>query len=117
MKVEIILFILLQIFNLTTSNFNFITSSGGQGSNTLEKIQLTSDGTGIEFFKNINQFKSKFIDKVIHNLHILLLDENGNYWVPTSSWTCVLDFILYEKYTELSHEKTPNVFQQMYGNR
>ena len=49
----------------------FITSYGGQGRNILEKIQLTSDGTGVEFFKNINQFKSKFIDKVINNLHIL----------------------------------------------
>ena len=72
--------------NLATSNYNFITSTGGAGSNILEKIQLTSDGTCIEFFKNINQFKSKFIDKVISNLHIVLLatDENGNQWIPTS---------------------------------
>ena len=61
--------------NLATSNYNFITTSGGQGSNILEKILLTSDGTGIEFFKNVNQFKSKLIDKVINNLHIVLLDE------------------------------------------
>ena len=100
--------------NLATSNYNFITSSGGQGSNILEKIQLTSDGTGIEFFKNVNQCKSKFIDKVRNNLHKVLLDENGNYWVPTSAWTYVLDLIFYEKYTELSHEKLPNLFQQMY---
>ena len=33
--------------NLATSNYNFVTLSGGSGSNILEKIQLTSDGTGI----------------------------------------------------------------------
>ena len=47
-------------------------------------------------------------------VNIVLLDENGNQWVPTSTWTCVLDFIFYENYTELSREKIPNVFQQMY---
>ena len=48
------------------------------------------------------------------NINIVLLDENFNQWIPTSTFTCVLDFIFYEKYTELSHEKIPNVFQQMY---
>ena len=90
------------------------TLAGGSGSNILEKIQLTSDGTGIEFFKNINQFKTRFGDKNITNINIILLDENFNQWIPTSTFTCVLDFIFYEKYTELSHEKIPNVFQQMY---
>ena len=102
--------------NLLTGNYNFITKSGGAGSNILEKIQLTSDGTGIEFFKNINQFKTRFADKSISSLNILLLDENGNPWIPTSTWTCVLDFIFYENYKELSHEKNPNLFQQMYKN-
>jgi len=100
--------------NLATSNYNFVTLAGGSGSNILEKIQLTSDGTGIEFFKNINQFKTRFSDKNITNINIVLLDENFNQWIPTSTFTCVLDFIFYEKYTELSHEKVPNLFQQMY---
>jgi hypothetical protein len=100
--------------NLATSNYNFVTLAGGSGSNIIEKIQLTSDGTGIEFFKNINQFKTRFADKNITNINIVLLDENFNQWIPTSNFTCVLDFIFYEKYTELSHEKIPNVFQQMY---
>ena len=102
--------------NLATGNYNFVTLAGGSGSNILEKIQLTSDGTGIEFFKNINQFKTRFADKNITNINIVLLDENFNQWIPTSTCTCVLDFIFYnyEKYTELSHEKMPNVFQQMY---
>ena len=100
--------------NLATGNYNFVTLAGGSGSNILEKIQLTSDGTGIEFFKNINQFKTRFADKNITNINIVLLDENFNQWIPTSTFTCVLDFFFYEKYTELSHEKIPNVFQQMY---
>jgi len=100
--------------NLATSNYNFVTLAGGSGSNIIEKIQLTSDGTGIEFFKNINQFKTRFADKNITNINIVLLDENFNQWIPSSNFTCVLDFIFYEKYTELSHEKIPNVFQQMY---
>jgi hypothetical protein len=100
--------------DLITSNYNFVTKNGGAGSNILEKIQLTSDGTGIEFFKNINQFKTRFADKSISALNIVLLDENGLQWIPTSNWTCVLDFFFYEKYTELSHEKVPNLFQQMY---
>ena len=100
--------------DLITSNYNFVTKNGGAGSNILEKIQLTSDGTGIEFFKKINQFKTRFADKSISTLNIVLLDENGLQWIPTSNWTCVLDFFFYEKYTELSHEKIPNIFQQMY---
>jgi len=100
--------------NLATTNYNFVTLAGGSGSNILEKIQLTYDGTGIEFFKNINQFKTRFADKNITNINIVLLDENFNQWIPTSTFMCVLDFIFYEKYTELSHEKIPNVFQQMY---
>jgi hypothetical protein len=102
--------------NLLTGNYNFITKSGGAGSNILEKIQLTSDGTGIEFFKNINQFKTRFADKSISSLNILLLDENGNPWIPTSTWSCVIDLIFYENYKEMSHEKVPNLFQQMYKN-
>ena len=82
-----------------------------------EKIQLTSDGTGIEFFKNINQFKTRFSDKNITNINIVLLDKNFNQWIPSRTWTCVLDFIFYERYTELSHEKVPNLFQQMYKNK
>ena len=103
--------------NLATGNYNFLTLAGGSGSNIIEKIQLTSDGTGIEFFKNINQFKTRFNDKNITNINIVLLDKNFNQWIPTSSWTCVLDFIFYERYTELSHEKVPNLFQQMYKNK
>ena len=49
-----------------------MTSTGGQCSNILEKIQLTSDGTGIEFFKNINQLKTRFNDKNITNINIVL---------------------------------------------
>ena len=58
--------------------------------------------------------KTRFADKNITNINIVLLDENFNQWIPTSTFTCVLDFIFYEKYTELLHEKIPNVFQQMY---
>ena len=34
-----------------------MTLTGASGSNILEKMQLTSNGTVIKFFKNINQFK------------------------------------------------------------
>ena len=50
--------------NLATGNYNFLTLAGGSGSNIIEKIQLTSDGTGIEFFKNINQFKTRLMIKI-----------------------------------------------------
>ena len=76
-----------------------------------------SDGTGIKFLNNINQFKTRFADKGISSLNIVLLDENGNQWIPKSTWTCVLDFIFYEKYNELSHEKISNVLQQMYKRK
>ena len=82
-----------------------VTKNGGAGSNILEKIQLTSDDTGIEFFKSINQFKTLFTDKSISSLNIVLLDETGLQWIPTSNWTCALDFFFYKKYTELLHEK------------
>ena len=52
------------------------------------KIPLTSNGTGIE------------------------LHENGIQWIPTS--TCVLHFYFYGKYTELSHETGPNLFQLIF---
>ena len=75
--------------NLATGNYNFVTSSGGSGSNILEKIQLTSDDKGIEFFKNVQQFKIHFADKNITNINIILLHENFNQWIPTSTFTCV----------------------------
>jgi hypothetical protein len=100
--------------NLATSNYNFFQSNNGRGCAVLEKIQLTTDSTGIEFFKNINQFKSRFFDKGITNLNIVLYDENGNQWSPSSNWSCVLDFIFYEKYYDTSTEKTINQFAQMY---
>ena len=49
---------------LATGNYNFVTLSVGSGSNILEKTRLASDGTDIEFFKNINQFKTRFADKI-----------------------------------------------------
>ena len=49
----------------------------------------------------------------ITNLFIVLFDKNGTQWIPTSTWASVLDFIFYETYTELSHEKIPNVLQQI----
>ena len=70
-------------------------------------------GAGIEFFKNISQFKKRFADKSISSLNMVLLVENGLQRIPTGNWTCELDFFFYEKYTELSHEKVPNLFQQM----
>ena len=46
----------------------FYNKNGGVGSHILEKIQLTSNGTGMEFLKNINQFKARFADKSIYLL-------------------------------------------------
>ena len=38
--------------------------TGGAGSNIFEKIQVTSDGTGIEFFESGNQFKTHLVIKI-----------------------------------------------------
>ena len=49
---------------LAKGNYKFVTLSAGTESNILDKIELTSDGTGIEFFKNINQFKTRLLIKI-----------------------------------------------------
>ena len=71
--------------NLATENYNFVRFADRSGSNIFEKIQFASDSTGTEFFKNINQFKTRFSDKNITNINIVLLDENYNQWIPKST--------------------------------
>ena len=44
--------------------FNFKTKKDGAASSIFENIQLTLDGTGTEFFKNINQCKIHFGGKI-----------------------------------------------------
>jgi hypothetical protein len=99
--------------NLATNNYNFINSGNGRGSNVLAKIQLTTDGTGIEFYTNQQNFKCKFMDKRIPFIQIVLYDEDGHQWTPASDWSCVLDLIFYEKYNDANISKLTNKFEQM----
>ena len=84
--------------NLGLGNYSFLTQSSTGGANVLAKIQLTTSDTGIEYYNNLTQFKSRFYDTNITRLHIVLYDENFNIWTPLSDWSCVLDFHFYEKY-------------------
>ena len=84
--------------NLGLGNYSFLTQSNTGGANVLAKIQLTTSDTGIEYYNNLTQFKSRFYDTNITRLHIVLYDENFNIWTPLSDWSCVLDFHFYEKY-------------------
>ena len=88
-----------------------------QGGCTLISSQIIdlSGNNSFYFTTNLLTGNYNFMTKS-GGSNILLLDENGNPWIPTSTWTCVLDFIFYENYKELSHEKAPNLFQQMYKN-
>ena len=45
---------------LATGNSNLLTLKGASGRNNFKKIQLTSDRTGIKFFKKIHKFKACF---------------------------------------------------------
>ena len=84
--------------NLGLGNHSFLTKSNTGGQNVLAKIQLTTSDSGIEYYNNLTQFKSRFYDTNITQLHIVLYDENFNVWVPLSDWSCVLEFFFYEKY-------------------
>ena len=84
--------------SLGLGNHSFLTKSNTGGQNVLAKIQLTTSDSGIEYYNNLTQFKSRFYDTNVTQLHIVLYDEDFNPWVPLNDWSCVLDFFFYEKY-------------------
>ena len=95
--------------NLSLNNQSFLAANNMQGQNVLQKIQLTTESTGVEFFSNVTSFKSRFYDTNISSLHIVLYDEDFLPWVPSSDWSCVLELIFYEKYDVATKTKPKNL--------
>ena len=95
--------------NLGLGNQSFLSINNMQGQNVLQKIQLTTESTGIEFFSNLSNFKSRFYDTNISSLHIVLYDEDFLPWTPSSDWSCVLELTFYEKYDLATKMKPKNL--------
>ena len=50
---------------LGLGNYSFLAQNNPGGANVLAKIQLTTSVTGVEYYNNLTQFKSRFYDKNI----------------------------------------------------
>ena len=83
---------------LGLGNYSFLAQNNPGGANVLAKIQLTTSVTGVEYYNNLTQFKSRFYDKNITQLHVVLYDEDYKPWTPLSDRSCLLEFCFYEKY-------------------
>ena len=95
--------------NLGLANYSFLSPTFTGGANTLAKVQLTTDSTGMEFYNNLTSFKTRFYDTNITQLKIQLYDENFDPWIPLSDWGCVLEMTFYEKYDLTTKLKTNNL--------
>lgn len=81
---------------LPSENTNFMQIGVGRNSNILAKIQMNSDQSGIDYYNNTTNFKSKINTNRIDMLNITLYDDNWNVYIPTHDWTCTLELEFYE---------------------
>jgi hypothetical protein len=81
--------------NLHTQNYNFMQENQGRSCNILEKIQMTADVTGINFFENATGFKTRISERTLAFLHLQLFDEDFMPWAPKGKWSAVVEFYFF----------------------
>ena len=85
---------------LPSENVNFMQKNQGKICNILAKIQMVSNQSGIDYYNNVTNFKSKISTNRIELLHIQLYDDNWNYYIPQHDWAAMLELEFYDD-TEL----------------
>lgn len=93
---------------IPTENVNFMTSGNGRVSNYLAAIQMQSDTVGIDYYTNVTNFKSKINTNRIDMIHVQLLDDNSNIFIPPHEYTFVLEFEFYDR-----NDSTDTLLQQL----
>ena len=83
--------------NLSTDNRSFLTSANS-GCNVLAKIHYECDTGGIQFHRNIADYKTRISDKCIPYVRVMLHDEDFMPYTPASKWSATLEFNFYEEY-------------------
>ena len=83
--------------NLSTDNRSFLTSANA-GCNVLAKIHYECDTGGIQFHRNIADYKTRISDKRIPYVRVMLHDEDFMPYTPASKWSATLEFTFYEEY-------------------
>ena len=96
--------------NLSTDNRSFLTSTN-TGCNVLGKIHYECDTGGIQFHRNIADYKTRISDKRIQQVLVMLYDEDFTPYIPASKWNATLKFLFYEEY-ESSNKITSTGFLQ-----
>ena len=81
--------------NLHTGNYNFMQENQSKSCNILEKIQMTADVTGINFFENAPGFKTRIFERNLTFLHVQLFDEDFVPWEPSGKWSAAVEFYFF----------------------
>lgn len=93
---------------IPTENVNFMSSGNGRVSNYLAAIQMQSDTVGVDYYNNTTNFKSKINTNRIDMIHVQLLDDNNNIYIPPHEYTFVLEFEFYDR-----NDTTDTLLQQL----
>ena len=83
--------------NLSTDNRAFLSSTNA-GCNVLAKIHYECETGGIQFHRNIADYKTRISDKRIPYIRVMLHDEDFMPYIPASKWSATLEFTFYEEY-------------------
>ena len=83
--------------NLSTDNRSFLSSTNA-GCNVLAKIHYECETGGIQFHRNISDYKTRISDKRIPYIRVILHDEDFTPYIPASKWSATLEFSFYEEY-------------------